>query len=150
MTPDLVAGVDPGLSGGIAILTLEGEIVGVWPMPATEGETVELLSEFAPRLAVVALEHVTPMKQQGLGSTWKFGQHYGLLRGILAAFLIRREFVRPQVWQPALGIVKRGTKSKTEHKNATKSKAQELFPKQKITHATADCLLIAEWVRRKS
>lgn len=150
MTPDLIAGIDPGASGGIALLTLDkGEIVGVWPMPDTETEIVELLAEFAPRIAMVALEQVTPMAKQGLGSTWKFGQHYGLLRGILATLMLRREFIRPQVWQPALGIPKRGDKTKTGHKNATKSKAQELWPKQKITHHTADALLLAEHLRRR-
>lgn len=148
MTPDLVCGIDPGQSGGIAILTLAGEIVGAWPMPETEAEVCEIMAEFGPRCLVAALERVTPMRGQGLGSTWSFGQNYGFLRGVLAALQIRREFVRPQVWQPALGIAKRGDKTQTEHKNATKSKAQELFPKQKITHAIADALLIAEWARR--
>jgi hypothetical protein len=35
-------------------------------------------------------------------------------------------------------------------KNVTKRKAQELFPSLKITHATADALLIAEYLRRKN
>ena len=33
-------------------------------------------------------------------------------------------------------------------KNVTKSRAQELFPELKITHAIADALLIAEYGRR--
>jgi hypothetical protein len=33
-------------------------------------------------------------------------------------------------------------------KNVTKSRAQELFPEVKVTHAIADALLIAEYGRR--
>jgi hypothetical protein len=33
-------------------------------------------------------------------------------------------------------------------KNVTKAKAQQLFTQLKITHATADALLIAEFARR--
>jgi hypothetical protein len=33
-------------------------------------------------------------------------------------------------------------------KNVSKARAQELFPALKITHATADALLIAEYGRR--
>jgi hypothetical protein len=33
-------------------------------------------------------------------------------------------------------------------KNVSKRKAQELFPQLKITHATADALLLAEFGRR--
>ena len=45
----------------------------------------------------------------------------------------------PQVWQKALGCMTGGDK------NVTKRRAQELFPGHKITHATADALLIAHY-----
>lgn len=32
--------------------------------------------------------------------------------------------------------------------NVTKAKAQELFPKEKVTHATADALLLATYCKR--
>jgi len=35
-------------------------------------------------------------------------------------------------------------------KNVSKRKAQELFPSMKVTHASADALLIAEYGRRMS
>ncbi len=145
MTPDLIAGIDPGLSGGIALLTLQGEIVGVWPMPETEHEQVELISEFAGRIAVVALEQVGVMPGQGIASSGKFMRGYGFLRGILHTLLIRTEDVRPQTWQKALGCMSKGNKA------VTRAKAQQLFPRcpVRITDKIADALLLAEFQRRR-
>jgi hypothetical protein len=47
--------------------------------------------------------------------------------------------IRPQVWQKELGCLTKGDK------NVSKRKAQELFPSMKVTHATADALLIAKY-----
>lgn len=145
MTPDLIAGIDPGQSGGIAILTFTGEIVAVWPMPETEHEVIQGLAEFQARLAVVALEKVGPMPKQGVASVFKFGRSYGFLRGALTAMLIRVEDVRPQEWQKALGCMSGGKKA------VTRQKAQQLWPKcyRRITDKIADALLIAEWARRQ-
>ena len=62
----------------------------------------------------------------------------------LTAAGIPFERVRPQQWQKSLGCLTKGDK------NVTKRKAQELFPMMKVTHATADALLIAEYGRRVS
>ncbi len=146
-------GVDPGQSGGIALVS--ETTAQAWKMPDRESDTVLLFRELLPRVTLATIEFVTPMRlgrdsgvQQGLGSTWKFGQHYGFLRGILMALGIPFTSVRAQVWQPALGIEKRGLKTGTQHKNATKDCAQALWPDLKVIHATADALLIAEWGRR--
>lgn len=145
--PKLYLGIDPGGSGGLA--WVGEDVILVSKMPETESDIVDALTELKNDVAVAVLEAVTPMPKQGVGSTWAFGQHYGMLRGILAALKIRREFVRPQVWQPAMGIPRRGEKTQTEHKNATKARAQQLFPTIKFTHATADAALLAEYGRRK-
>jgi crossover junction endodeoxyribonuclease RuvC len=141
---DLYLGVDPGMSGGIALLHETGAIVHVQAMPETERDTAELLEEFASRVRFALIEKVTPMPKQGLGSTWTFGQHYGFLRGLLVVLRIPFDQVRPQVWQSELGCRTGGDK------NVSKAKAQQLWPAQKITHAIADALLLAEHCRRKS
>ncbi len=146
-------GIDPGHSGGLALVSSDS--AQAWKMPESELGTATLLRELLPQIHLAMLEAVTPMGigrdskvKQGLGSTWKFGQHYGFLRGLLQGLNIPFATVRPQVWQPALGIEKRGTKSGTEHKNATKDRAQSLWPEIKMTHAIADALLIAEFARK--
>jgi hypothetical protein len=55
----------------------------------------------------------------------------------LTAAQIPFERVRPAAWQKALGCLTGGDK------NVSKRRAQELFPQLKVTHATADALLIA-------
>lgn len=47
------------------------------------------------------------------------------------------------------GIKKVGGESKQSFKNRLKDKAQQLFPREKVTLATADALLIAEYARRQ-
>ena len=78
----------------------------------------------------------------GVVSSFSFGRGYGNLEMALTAAGIPFERVRPQVWQKALGCMTKGDK------NVSKRKAQELFPQLKITHATADALLLAEFGRR--
>jgi len=84
------------------------------------------------------------MPGQGVASSFKFGQGYGSLEMALTAAGIPFERVTPQKWQKALGCLTKG------QKNVSKRKAQELFPTMKVTHATADALLIAEWGRRQN
>jgi hypothetical protein len=75
----------------------------------------------------------------GVKSAFTFGNGFGHLEMALTAAGIPFERVRPQVWQKALGCLTKGDK------NITKRKAQEMFPGIKVTHATADSLLIAHY-----
>jgi len=134
-------GIDPGISGGLAIVNSLGELSdAVGFKNLTETDINDWMLAYPYSLAV--LEKVHSMPKQGVKSTFTFGQSYGLLRGVLVANNLKREFVTPQVWQKALGCMTKGDK------NVTKAKAQELFPNRKITHAIADACLIAEYARR--
>jgi Holliday junction resolvasome RuvABC endonuclease subunit len=88
------------------------------------------------------IEQVHSSPQMGVKSAFTFGQGYGHLEMALTAANIPFERVRPQKWQQAMGCMTKGDK------NVSKRRAQELFPSLKITHAIADCLLIAEFGRR--
>lgn len=142
MTPDLLMGIDPGKSGGIALLTLQGEFVEAFPMPETERDTAEIFTEFGPRISVCAIERLQPMFKTSKVAMFKLGQSYGFLRGLLIVLQIRFEEIRPQVWQKGLACLSGGKKA------VTRARAQQLWPKQKITNKTADSLLIAEYLRR--
>jgi crossover junction endodeoxyribonuclease RuvC len=140
----IIIGIDPGGSGGIALLRPDGPGWSIEPykMPDVEDDICELLAATkGPRFAF--LEKVGAMPKQGVSSTFKFGQHYGLLRGLLTALQIPREFPTPQSWQKALGCLTKGDK------NVSKAKAAQLWPGIKWTHATADAALIAEYGRRE-
>ena len=141
----LFVGIDPGLSGGIAFLsgTPPFEHLHLHKMPATERDIYHLLNEHADGNLFATIEKVHSFPGQGVASTFKFAMNYGLLRGILIAALIPFEEVSPIRWQKAMECLSKGDK------NITKARAQQLFPGIKITHATADALLIAEYARRK-
>jgi crossover junction endodeoxyribonuclease RuvC len=132
-----ILGVDPGKSGGFALSN--GEHAEAYDHH-TPQEIVALLRSWAPDKAY--LEQVGAFPGQGVVSCFHFGENYGWWQGVLTSLGIPFERVTPIKWQTKMGCRTGGDK------NISKQKAQELWPKLKITHATADALLIAEYGRR--
>ena len=143
-------GIDPGISGGIALIDTKRNAVA-WSMPKTERDLCDLFVGIsADRKIYGAIEVVHAMPKQGVTSTFTFGVNYGALRMALIAHRIAFEEIRPQKWQNRIGCPKaKKDKPRTQHKKALKGKAQQLFPDIAVTLATADALLIAEWLRRE-
>ena len=143
MKYEITIGVDPGANGGIAWIT-DGKAC-VEKMPDTLQDLWELVVSISLEAGTggmgirAYLEAVSSSPQMGVVSSFSFGRGYGNLEMALTAAGIPFERVRPQVWQKALGCMTKGDK------NVSKRKAQELFPGRKITHATADALLIAHY-----
>jgi hypothetical protein len=159
-----VIGIDPGINGGIAWITDGNPCVE--KMPDTLQDLWDLLQDIrataSPPLgggstkAIAYLEevHAAPSAAKAAGgkvnkfrmgtkSAFTFGRGYGNLEMGLTAAGIPLKRVKPQDWQEALGCLTKG------NKNITKSKAQELFPTIKCTHAVSDALLIAEYGARQ-
>ena len=88
------------------------------------------------------IEKVASSPQMGVKSAFTFGRSLGVLEGCLAASGIPYAFVTPQKWQKAMCCLSKGDK------NVTKAAAQRLYPNERITHATADALLLATYCRR--
>ena len=139
-----IMGIDPGKSGGVALLTPDGSLVYVEKFNnKTLTDLIEVFQTMVYQYNCFCyIENVHAMPKQGVVSVFKFGQNYGSLLTFLTCFKIPYEKVTPAKWQRALGCLSGGDK------NVTKAKAQELFPGFKITHAIADSLLIAEYGRR--
>ncbi len=163
-------GVDPGQSGGIASIDEttgpdgNGErVVRAVAMPKTERDILEefwfLARSDGQQRAMIEKVHAFPAKPkkgergsgQGVSSAFKFGMNYGFLRASLIASEIPFEDVLPQKWQREFGLVfpRARNLTITEKKNFHKQAAQQLFPRMTITHAIADALLIAEYLRRR-
>ncbi|MDD5459410.1 MAG: hypothetical protein PHF37_08475 [Phycisphaerae bacterium] len=140
-------GIDPGQSGGIGILDEAGAVVATFKFKNQTDADISDIFEYITKLndegdAVFAfLERVHSMPKQGVASSFKFGVSFGFLQGMLTAHKIPFDYVSPQKWQKALGCLTKGDK------NVTKAKAQRQWPNIKITHATADAILIAEYCR---
>ena len=139
---NIIIGIDPGRSGGIACVGPGVQEAKVYKLDNTDRDVYEQLKEFVALADFAYLEKVHSMPKQGVASTFKFGQSFGFLQGILIASEIPFELVTPQKWQGYLGCRTKGDK------NITKARAQELFPDIKCTHAVSDALLIAEYGRR--
>ena len=154
LDPRSFIGIDPGAGGGIVRLGPRGTVLDCIKMPTTEADVWEWFSKFdgiqlGGEDAKAVIEKVHAMPKQGVSSTFKFGCGYGGLRMALIAAGIPFDQVTPQAWIKALAIPpKKKTESKTQWKNRLKAHAQQLFPQEKVTLATADALLIAEYCRR--
>lgn len=139
-------GCDPGLSGGLAVIFQSPAVAPfTLKMPETERDLWDSLVDIG-RLAetvVAAVERVSSSPQMGVTSAFTFGRGYGALRMALIGAGLAFVDVQPQAWQKALGCRTGGDK------NVSKSKAQQMFPGVKCTHAISDALLIAEWRRRQ-
>jgi crossover junction endodeoxyribonuclease RuvC len=111
-----VIGIDPGLSGGIAMLQLGpmGEVINVEavpmptrPGPAGKGDVdghcvaTQIRAWQGRKLEIIsaAVESVHSMPKQGVASAFTFGKGYGKILGILEAYAIPLEEPTPQQWQ---------------------------------------------------
>ena len=143
MNRELIIGIDPGEFGGISFLTDLGAIV--YPMPETALDIRELFRSTLRSLdcePFAYIERVHSSPQMGVKSAFTFGVGFGGVLATLGCLYVPFEQVTPQKWQKVMGCMSKGDK------NVTKRRAQELFPNLKITHATADALLIGEYGRR--
>ncbi|MDA0707460.1 MAG: hypothetical protein O2963_00065 [Proteobacteria bacterium] len=140
----MIMGIDPGKSGGIAVLELDGgtTVMVTKVSLLTTRDLHDVLK--SNRISMCYLEKVASMPRDGSKSAFSFGRNLGTYEGLLTALQIPFEYVLPRKWQTEMSCLTGGDK------NVTKSKAQQLFPAIKITHAIADALLIAEWGRRQS
>ncbi len=136
-------GIDPGANGAIASATDMGIVVHPFSK-LTEQEIWDLFRGHGTNACMAMIERVGAMPRQGVSSTFKFGRHYGFLRACLVAANIPHSEVAPATWQRAMGCLSGGDK------RFTRQRAQQLWPEARMTHATADAALIAEYCRRQN
>ena len=141
-------GIDPGKNGGIGVIY--NDVAYCRRCPATVFEMAEEIKtciELAPDIQKQAIiEAVHSMPGQGVKSVFTFGEGYGKWLGILAAHKIPYTQVIPKTWQKHYGSL---SKDKKERKNQLKHLAQQRFPEVKITLATADAILLANYLKEK-
>ena len=161
-----IIGIDPGKNGGIVMLNQDGNVINVEKMPETPKDLYDHLvalvahaasmaSQMEEPRVVVYIEKVGGIPGQGASSAFSFGKGCGHLEMALLALKLSTNEVTPQKWQKGYqvgssSITKSTAAEKKEHKLKLKAKAQSLFPSlgKKITNATCDALLIAEYGRK--
>jgi|TARA_B110000914_G_C15193438_1_gene322899 crossover junction endodeoxyribonuclease RuvC len=128
-----IIGIDPGLSGAIAILE-ENKIKELFDMPVMpDGKKnkrqlnsallVKLIKDNIKNLedTVMVVEQVNAMPGQGVTSMFNFGQTFGAIKGICAALGLPIFFVRPAKWKKHFELI-------NSSKDASRTKAIEMYP----------------------
>ena len=139
-------GIDPGKSGGIACIN--GKKMECMRYPSDVKEIVFLLQKLRYSRGCIALmERVHSFPNQGVRSTFTFGENFGIWKGILAAIDVEYDLIQPKKWMSFYG---EQPKEKTKRKNNLKSIAKKLYPNAHITLYTAAAVLLAYYLKEKS
>jgi len=151
-----IIGIDPGLSGGIAILD-DNKVKDLFDMPVmSDGKKNkrQLNSAFLVKLikdnikdlenTIMVVEQVNAMPGQGVTSMFNFGQSFGAIKGICAALGLPIFFVRPARWKKYFELI-------NSSKDASRTKAIEMYPSiserlsRKKDVNKSDAILIARY-----
>ena len=151
-----IFGIDPGLSGAIAILDNK-EVIDIIELPVmAEGKKNKRqlnsahLSQYMTKNiidindTVVVVEQVNAMPGQGVTSMFNFGQTFGVIKGICAALKIPIYFVRPSKWKKHFDLIR-------SSKDASRTKVIEMYPSlsnllsKKKDVNKSDAILIAKF-----
>lgn len=126
----IVAGIDPGLDGAIALLDVGKWVVRVSDMPTyslTKSKTKrfvdpDLLANVLDNgaIAVLYLEAVTASPQMGVVSAFSFGEARGVVVGVAGALRIPLNLVTPVKWKKRMDV--------PADKPEAVARARQLFP----------------------
>ena len=152
-------GIDPGKSGGFAVIDDDGDLIEAVNMPSSEVGIWQWISEWDPAdINMCCIERVHAFPGQGVTAMFTFGQGYGTLRMAVIAATIAFETVGTRTWQKTFGVKPRQTKkgeTKLQFKDRLKDHCQQLFPQEDFwdgtlgfQRAVCDAILIAEHTRR--
>ena len=152
-----IIGIDPGLSGGIAVLD-DLKIFEIFDMPImSEGKknknqlnSAQLVNIIKKHIisgnTFVIVEQVSAMPGQGVTSMFNFGQTFGSIKGICAALNLPIFYVRPAKWKKHFELI-------NSSKDASRTKVIEMYPSisgrlsRKKDVNKADAILIARYFR---
>ena len=129
----MIIGVDPGLTGAIAILD-GNKVINLFEMPVmAEGKknkrqlnSAQLVSIIKENIknkeeTAVIVEQVNAMPGQGVTSMFNFGQTFGAIKGVCAALELPIFFVRPSKWKKHFELI-------NSSKDSSRTKVIEMYP----------------------
>ena len=151
-----IIGIDPGLSGAIAILENKN-VLKLFDMPVmAEGKknkkqlnSAQLVNIIKKNInksddIAVVVEQVNAMPGQGVTSMFNFGQTFGAIKGVCAALNLPIFFVRPSKWKKYFELI-------NSSKDASRTKVIEMYPSlssqlsKKKDVNKSDAILIARY-----
>lgn len=147
-------GIDPGKDGALAAILCggDGRILDVCTEFFDEAQYQTRLAAFseAESGCKCCLEHVWGIQGQAAGASFRFGENFGFIHGLLTAYSIPYELVTPQKWKREFQV--------TGDKNSAIAVCRRLFPtvnlrkterSRKDHDGLAEALLMAEYARRR-
>lgn len=159
---NLIIGIDPGKSGGLAYKLMDGKKcldIYACKMPDDPCDIPQIIDNWTREAG--AFNHVIPKTvvymenpngipfrpkaqddgktRQGLASTAKFNRNIGFIHGVLVGMGVHHILISPMKWMNYLQCRTGGDK------RVTRNLAIKMFPDLKVTHATADALLICHY-----
>lgn len=141
-------GIDPGKKGAIALLS--GGTIHVSTFDRKRYASTLKSAAESDEGALCCLEHVGARPGQGVTSMFSFGENFGFIQGLLTAYSIPFELVRPQKWKKEFSI--------TSNKNKSIAVCKRLFPDvsllptarcTKDNDGIAEALLLALYAKRR-
>jgi crossover junction endodeoxyribonuclease RuvC len=147
----LTLGIDPGLTGALALLNADHTIELLADLPVIRDRSLAwidggalqsmLLNAIGGRQCRAVVERAHAMPRQGVASSFSFGVGLGSILGVLQTLQLPLELITPAVWKRALGL--------SSDKRASLDKARLLFPSADLRLAKhdgrAEALLIASF-----
>lgn len=151
MAPAFV-GIDPGLTGGIAIYYPDNPTDScVWAMPVdgkfVDADDLSVLLTFHVPPTAIAIEHVTSRPRQA--GVFNFGLNTGIIHGVLGAMGLPFQLVASSKWKPAMGLQRYPDEDYKHNKERARQVAIKLFPhladdlNRKKDDGKAEALLLA-------
>ena len=151
-----ILGIDPGLSGAIAILEKK-KVLNLFDMPVmAEGKknkkqinSAQLVNIIKKNInksddIAVVVEQVNAMPGQGVTSMFNFGQTFGAIKGVCAALNLPIFFIRPSKWKKHFELI-------NSSKDSSRTKVIEMYPSlsnqlsKKKDVNKSDAILIARY-----
>ncbi len=150
----LILGIDPGITGGFAVIESDGAFVTAEDLPIIRDGRLGWIdaSAFTSRLIEIrggrelraTVERVHAMPLNGSQAAFSQGATLGSILASLQVLRVPIELVQPATWKKSHGLSK--------DKSASLDRARLMFPSadldRKRDHNRAEALLIAEFSRR--
>lgn len=149
-----VVGIDPGVTGAIALIDTDNNEAIVWDLESTTLASTMTVSALAlvDTLSVIGLVdcvfieevHANTMSYKG---NFTLGMATGVILGVCATLNRPVRRIKPKEWQKDMGL---SNIDAVFRKDAHRARAMEMWPdlsdrlKRKKDHNRADALLIAE------
>lgn len=151
-------GVDPGLTGALAVLSADGSrVIYIYDMPTVTKSTGKGLQVDAAGLSVFLgsnlappgdlhcyIEQVSARPGQGVTGMFSLGRSVGVVEGIVVSHYWPMTFVSPGAWKRRAGLI-------GQPKDASRTRALQLYPEmasqlsRKKDCGRADAILIARF-----